>query len=92
MRIALMPGDGIGPEVVAEARRVLDALGLDLSYEVGLVGGAAYKARDIHCRPKLLTSPDAPMPFSSVRSVIPNATRLNGTCGQSRRSLGSARS
>lgn len=45
MRIALMPGDGIGPEVVAEARRVLDALGLDLSYEVGLVGGAAYKAK-----------------------------------------------
>ena len=44
MRVALLPGDGIGPEVIAEARRVLDALGLDLSYEEALVGGAAYKA------------------------------------------------
>ncbi|MES2097335.1 MAG: 3-isopropylmalate dehydrogenase [Pseudomonadota bacterium] len=40
--IALLPGDGIGPEVVAEARRVLDALALDLSYETAPVGGAAY--------------------------------------------------
>ena len=44
MRIALLPGDGIGPEVVAEARRVLEALGLPLSFEEALVGGAAYKA------------------------------------------------
>ncbi|HKY82446.1 MAG TPA: 3-isopropylmalate dehydrogenase [Sphingobium sp.] len=45
MLIALFPGDGIGPEIVAQAKRVLDALGIDgLSYEEGLVGGAAYKA------------------------------------------------
>ena len=45
MLIALFPGDGIGPEIVAQARRVLDALALDgITYEEGLVGGAAYKA------------------------------------------------
>ncbi len=45
MLIALFPGDGIGPEVIAQARRVLDALAIDdLTYEEGLVGGAAYKA------------------------------------------------
>ncbi len=45
MLIALLPGDGIGPEVVTQAKRVLDALGLDgLTYETALVGGAAYKA------------------------------------------------
>jgi 3-isopropylmalate dehydrogenase len=45
MLIALLPGDGIGPEVIAQAKRVLDALGLpQLSYEEALVGGAAYKA------------------------------------------------
>ncbi|MEN9392304.1 MAG: hypothetical protein RLZZ104_647, partial [Pseudomonadota bacterium] len=45
MLIALMPGDGIGPEVIAEARRVLDALDLPgLTYEEAPVGGAAYKA------------------------------------------------
>ena len=45
MLIALLAGDGIGPEVLAQAKRVLDALGLDgLSYESADVGGAAYKA------------------------------------------------
>jgi 3-isopropylmalate dehydrogenase len=45
MLIALFPGDGIGPEIIAQAKRVLDALGIDgLTYEHGLVGGAAYKA------------------------------------------------
>src|SRR6185369_8203937 len=45
MLIALFPGDGIGPEIIAQARRVLDALAIDgLTYEEGLVGGAAYKA------------------------------------------------
>jgi 3-isopropylmalate dehydrogenase len=45
MLIALLPGDGIGPEVIAEARRVLDVVcGDRLSYEEAPVGGAAYKA------------------------------------------------
>ena len=45
MLIALFPGDGIGPEIVAQAKRVLDALAVPgLTYEEGLVGGAAYKA------------------------------------------------
>jgi 3-isopropylmalate dehydrogenase len=45
MLIALFPGDGIGPEIVAQAKRVLDALAIEgLTYEDGLVGGAAYKA------------------------------------------------
>jgi 3-isopropylmalate dehydrogenase len=45
MLIALLPGDGIGPEVIAQAKRVLDALGLPgMMYEEALVGGAAYKA------------------------------------------------
>jgi 3-isopropylmalate dehydrogenase len=45
MLIALLPGDGIGPEVIAEARRVLDKVcGDRLSFEEAPVGGAAYKA------------------------------------------------
>jgi 3-isopropylmalate dehydrogenase len=45
MLIALLPGDGIGPEVIAQAKRVLDTLGLEgMAYEEALVGGAAYKA------------------------------------------------
>ncbi|UVO51722.1 3-isopropylmalate dehydrogenase [Sphingomonas sp. SUN019] len=41
--IAILPGDGIGPEVTAEARRVLDALNLGLTFEDAPVGGAAYR-------------------------------------------------
>jgi 3-isopropylmalate dehydrogenase len=45
MLIALLPGDGIGPEVLDQAKRVLDAAGFDgVTYETELVGGAAYKA------------------------------------------------
>ncbi|MDR6789814.1 3-isopropylmalate dehydrogenase [Sphingomonas sp. BE138] len=42
--IAILPGDGIGPEVTAEARRVLDALDLGLAFEEAPVGGAGYRA------------------------------------------------
>lgn len=55
MLIALLPGDGIGPEVLAEARRVLDALGpLGLTYEEAPVGGAAYKAKGHPLPPETL--------------------------------------
>ncbi len=44
MKIAVLPGDGIGTEIVAEAVKVLKALGLPLEMETALVGGAAYEA------------------------------------------------
>jgi len=42
MKIAVLPGDGIGPEIVAEAVKVLNALGLQFDLETAPVGGAAY--------------------------------------------------
>jgi 3-isopropylmalate dehydrogenase len=44
MKIAVLPGDGIGTEIVAEAVKVLNALDLPLEMETALVGGAAYEA------------------------------------------------
>lgn len=44
MKIAVLPGDGIGTEIVAEAIRVLDTLDLSFEMESALVGGAAYEA------------------------------------------------
>jgi 3-isopropylmalate dehydrogenase len=44
MKIAVLPGDGIGTEIVAEAVKVLQALDLPLEMETALVGGAAYTA------------------------------------------------
>ena len=44
MKIAVLPGDGIGTEIVAEAIKVLKVLGLPFVMETALVGGAAYEA------------------------------------------------
>jgi 3-isopropylmalate dehydrogenase len=44
MKIAVLPGDGIGTEIVAEAVKVLNALDLQFEMETALVGGAAYDA------------------------------------------------
>lgn len=47
-KVLVLPGDGIGSEIVAEAIKVLDVLkanhGLDIDLTHGLVGGAAYDA------------------------------------------------
>ncbi|MBA2964130.1 MULTISPECIES: 3-isopropylmalate dehydrogenase [Ramlibacter] len=45
MKIAVLPGDGIGTEIVAEAVKVLKVLDLPLDMETALVGGAAYEAK-----------------------------------------------
>ncbi len=42
MKIAVLPGDGIGPEIIAEAVKVLNALGPKFDLETAPVGGAAY--------------------------------------------------
>jgi 3-isopropylmalate dehydrogenase len=47
MKIALLPGDGIGPEIVGQAARVLDTLrreGLPIETESAPIGGAGYDA------------------------------------------------
>ena len=46
-KILVLPGDGIGPEITAEAVKILNACrdaGLDIILEEGLVGGAGYDA------------------------------------------------
>ena len=45
MKIAVLPGDGIGTEIVGEAVKVLRALDLKFEMETALVGGAAYEAQ-----------------------------------------------
>ncbi len=47
MKVALLPGDGIGPEVVAEAAKLLERLrreGLPIETETAPIGGAGYDA------------------------------------------------
>jgi 3-isopropylmalate dehydrogenase len=44
MKIAVLPGDGIGKEIVAETIKVLGCLGLGFEFEEAPVGGAGYEA------------------------------------------------
>lgn len=47
MKIAVLPGDGIGPEIVAQAAKVLNAMrsdGLGIELEYAHIGGAGYDA------------------------------------------------
>jgi len=47
MKIAILPGDGIGPEIIKQAKRVLDVLradGIKIEIEHGAIGGAGYDA------------------------------------------------
>jgi 3-isopropylmalate dehydrogenase len=55
-RIATIPGDGVGPDVVAAARRVVDAAGAAFGFAIDwselLVGGAAIDAYGVAIRPE----------------------------------------
>jgi len=44
MKIAVLPGDGIGKEIISETLKVLACLGLKLDFEEAPVGGAGYEA------------------------------------------------
>ncbi len=44
MKIAVLPGDGIGPEIVAQAVKVLNALNIGLQMQEAPIGGAGYEA------------------------------------------------
>ena len=91
--IAVLPGDGIGPEVTAEAMRVLKQVcGDRLSFEEGLVGGSAYKAKGHPLPPETLELAKRAERFFSALSVIRIAILSSALCARSRRSLVCARS
>ena len=45
--LLLLPGDGIGPEVIAEAVRIAELVAPDIALEEGLVGGASLDAHGV---------------------------------------------
>jgi 3-isopropylmalate dehydrogenase len=69
MKIAVLPGDGIGTEIVAEAVRVLEALELPVEMESALVGGAAYEAHG------------HPLPESTLKLAVDADAVLFGAVG-----------
>ena len=69
MKIAILPGDGIGTEIVAQAVRVLEALELRFELEQAPVGGAAYEAHG------------HPLPESTLRLAKASDAVLFGAVG-----------
>ena len=69
MKIAILPGDGIGTEIVAEAVKVLHALDLKFESETALVGGAAYDAHG------------HPLPESTLKLAMASDAVLFGAVG-----------
>ncbi|MNY84138.1 3-isopropylmalate dehydrogenase [compost metagenome] len=69
MKIAVLPGDGIGPEIVAEAIKVLNALELNFEMETAPVGGAAYEAAG------------HPLPESTLKLAMESDAVLFGAVG-----------
>ena len=63
MKIAVLPGDGIGTEIVAEAVKVLKALDLKFELEEAPVGGTAY---DLHGHPL----PEATLKLAQASDAI----------------------
>ncbi len=63
MKIAVLPGDGIGTEIIAEALKVLRALELPFELETALVGGTAYEA---HGHPL----PDATLALAKAADAV----------------------
>jgi 3-isopropylmalate dehydrogenase len=73
MKIAILPGDGIGTEIVAEAVKVLKVIdkefGLKMEMESALVGGAAFEAHG------------HPLPPATLKLAMDSDAVLFGTVG-----------
>ena len=72
MNVAVLAGDGIGPEIVAQALRVLRALELPLEFAEAPVGGAAYEAHG------------DPLPAQTLKKVQSADAILFGAVGNPR--------
>lgn len=80
-RIAVLPGDGIGPEVIAEAEKVLYAVGERFGHcfvmEHGLIGGAAMDATG----DRSLGAGGIPLPESTIALCRASSAILFGAAG-----------
>lgn len=68
-RVALIPGDGIGPSIVDAARRLVDATGADLEWVPVMAGEAAHRELG------------DPLPQATLDAVADAGVALKGPCG-----------
>jgi 3-isopropylmalate dehydrogenase len=72
VKVAVLPGDGIGPEIIAQALKVLRALRLPIEFAEVPVGGAAYEASG------------EPLPADTLRTAKDADAVLFGAVGDPR--------
>ena len=72
MKIAILPGDGIGPEIIEQAVKVLAALGENFEMETAPVGGAGFEASG------------HPLPASTLQLAVEADAVLFGSVGDPR--------
>ena len=65
-RVTLIPGDGTGPELIAVARRVLEATGVELDWDVQEAGA------------DLMEKHSTPLPEAVLDSIRANEVALKG--------------
>lgn len=66
-RVTLIPGDGVGPEITAAARRVIDAAGVQIDWEVAEAGAEVFKRGD-----------SSGVPHETVESIERTKVALKG--------------
>ena len=64
--VTLIPGDGSGPEVIAAARKVVDATGVDIQWEIAHAGEA------------MIEKYGTPLPDETIASIRKNGVALKG--------------
>ncbi|MBN1188214.1 MAG: isocitrate/isopropylmalate dehydrogenase family protein [Dehalococcoidales bacterium] len=64
--VTLIPGDGIGPDVTAAARKVLEATGIEFNWEIAEAGASVMAAQG------------TPLPESVIASIRKNKVALKG--------------
>ena len=64
--VTLIPGDGIGPEITTAMRRVVEATGVDISWEIAEAGA------------HLMDSMGTPLPSSTIDSIRKNKVAIKG--------------
>ena len=81
-RIAVIGGDGIGPEVTAEALKVLRAAGADIdTTDFDLGGGRYLRDGEVLSEATIDAAPRASTPSCSARPAGPTSPRASSNAG-----------
>ena len=87
-KIAVLAGDGIGPEIITATLGVVDCLQQEFGFvaelEHAAIGGAGYDHSVNHSPSKRWPFASRPMPYCSAQSAARNTIAWNANCARRR--------